>query len=833
MHPAQVHALQTFERRIVMSVINPTYEGELVLSLGTSRKDTNWKPVRMHWSDLLKRLRSPKRTPETAEEYASMPHDQKSEIKDVGGFVGGTVWGNRKGGNVSTRQLLTLDADYGSMELWDTWVTMFAEAACVYSTHSHTPESPRLRFLIPLSREVDREEYEAIARLVANWMGIESFDDTTYQPNRLMYWPSCPKDGEYIFDWQDGPWLDVETVLNTYEDWHDVKQWPVSSRQKSQLRKATDKQGDPLSKPGVVGAFNRAYTIPAAIERFLPDTYAPSGDGRYTYTAGHTVGGLVLYENESFAYSHHDTDPCSGQLCNAFDLVRIHLYGEQDNGSEGKPINERPSYFAMKQLIQSDSAVLAEMKTGHTAAGDFSAEHTDLDHVDGDFTDQGNAVRFADRYSNILRWHNAMGWLCWDGKVWRKNAKSQAQLLVMRFCDDLLAEAMMEAQLAADPIGEKQAKEKLRWAKQSRGRRHIDNVLSLAQSLMEEEDQAIFDADPWLLNTPEGVIDLRTGEMKPHDSAYMCTMMTAVAPDPQMKKPLFDKFLYQLTGGDDEYADYLQLVAGMTAVGKVYEEGLVISHGPGSNGKSTFFGAWQQALGSYATTISAELLMAHQPGREVIGMAEVRGKRLVISSETEEGAKLGVSVMKRLTSRDPISARALYQNPITFIPTHTLVLHTNFLPSLKSLDGGTRRRIAVAPFTMALKPDEVIKDFGDRLMREEGPAILRWIVEGAVRFYKADMTITAPATVVKATEDYLSNEDWFQAFIEDCCELGEDRNVMQTRLYEKYVKRARDNNEYVRSNKVFSAELEKRGYKRKRMNAGMRVEGVGLVDTGL
>lgn len=817
-----------------MSNINPKYEGELVLSLGASRKDTNWKPVRMHWSDLLKRLRSPKRTPETAEEYAAMPHDQKSEIKDVGGFVGGTVWGNRKGGNVSTRQLLTLDADYGSMELWDTWETMFAEAACVYSTHSHTPDSPRLRFLIPLSREVDREEYEAIARLVANWIGIESFDDTTYQPNRLMYWPSCPKDGEYIFDWQDGPWLDVETVLNTYEDWHDVKQWPVSSRQKSQLRKATDKQGDPLSKPGVVGAFNRAYTIPAAIERFLPDTYAPAGDGRYTYTAGHTVGGLVLYENESFAYSHHDTDPCSGQLCNAFDLVRIHLYGEQDIGSESKPINERPSYFAMKQLIQSDSAVLAEIKTDRTSAlEDFSSEYAQLDRVGRDFTDQGNAVAFSDRFRSVLRWHRAMGWLCWDGKVWRKDAESAAQLLVMRFCDDLLGEAKLESQLAYDKPSEEAAKAKMKWAISSRGRGHIENVLKLSRSLMEEPDQEIFDADPWLLNTPDGVIDLRTGEMKPHDSAYMCTMMTAVAPDPQMKKPLFDKFLHQLTGGDDEYADYLQLVAGMTAVGKVYEEGLVISHGPGSNGKSTFFGAWQQALGSYATTISAELLMAHQPGREVIGMAEVRGKRLVISSETEEGAKLGVSVMKRLTSRDPISARALYKNPMTFIPTHTLVLHTNFLPSLKSLDGGTRRRIAVAPFTMSLKPDEVIKDFGDRLMREEGPAILRWIVEGAIRFYKANMTITAPATVAKATEDYLSNEDWFQAFVEDCCEQGEGHNVMQARLYAAYVKRARDNNEFIRSNKVFSAELEKRGFKRKRMNAGMRVEGLGLVDTRL
>jgi len=806
---------------------------ELVISIGNSRKDTNWRPVRMHWSDLLKRLSCPKRTAETAEEFAAMPRDQRAEIKDVGGFVGGLVTGgNRKGANVGTRQLLTLDADYGTMELWDVWTTMYAEAACVYSTHSHTPDNPRLRFLLPLKREVDREEYEAIARLVASWMGIESFDDTTYQPHRLMYWPSCPKDGEYIFQSQDGPWLDPDEVLAQYSNWHNVAEWPVSSRQKTQLRKHADTQGDPLSKPGCVGAFCRTYSIPQAIERFLPDVYTEAGEGRYTYAAGHTAGGLVLYDGGVFAYSHHDTDPCSGMLCNAFDLVRMHLYSVQDEGTDA-PIKERPSFKAMQELIRNDSAVLAEMRSDRTsAAEDFGAEYTGLDVIDGDYTDQGNAVRFAERFRPVLRWHSAMGWMYWDGKVWKRNALTSAQMLVMRYADDLLSEATIQSQLASDKASQDAAKAKMRWAIQSRGRRHIDNALSLARSLMEEPDQAVFDADPWLLNTPDGVVDLRTGEMKPHDSKYMCTMITSVSPDPEMKKPLFDKFLYQLTGGDQEYADHLQMVAGMSAVGKVYEEGLVISHGPGSNGKSTFFGVWQQVLGDYAATISAEILMAHTPGREVIGMAEVRGKRLVITSETEEGAKLGVSVMKRLTSRDPISARALYQNPITFIPSHTLVMHTNFLPSLKSLDGGTRRRITVAPFTMSLQPDEVIKDFGDKLFREEGPAILRWIIEGAMRFFKANMTIRTPNVVVQATEDYLSDEDWFKAFLDDCCERGEGYTVMHSALYAKYSQRAKDGNEYARSSKVFSAEMEKRGYKKKRVTAGIRWEGVRLADVG-
>ena len=811
--------------------IDPVTNGELVLSLGTSRKDTNWRPVRMQWGDLLKRLRSPKRTPETMEEYAAMPHEQKGEVKDVGGFIGGTVWGNRKGANVGTRCLLTLDADYGTMELWDVWTMMYSEAAAVYSTHSHAPDSPRLRFLIPLSREVDREEYEAIARMVASWIGIESFDDTTYQANRLMYWPSCPKDGEYIFDWQDGPWLDADMVLATYDNWHDMSQWPVSSRQKGKLRKGADKQGDPLSKPGIVGAFNRVYNIHAAIERFLPDVYVPNGEGRYTYTGGHTTGGLVLYDGDTFAYSHHDTDPCSGQLCNAFDLVRIHLYGEQDEGSEDVPMQKRPSFAAMQQLVSSDGAVLAEMKTGRaTADEDFNEEYTGLDHIDRDFTEQGNAVKFAQRFYPVLRYNSALGWLYWDGTVWKRDALSSAHLLAMRFADDMLSEAKVEAQLASDPASEEAAKKHIGWAQKSRSRRCIENTVSLARSMMEEEDQAVFDADPWVLNTPDGIVDLRTGEMRPHSSECMCTMITKVAPDPEMEKPLFDKFLHQLTGGDQEYADYLQMVAGMSAVGKVYEEGLVISHGPGANGKSTFFGVWQQVLGSYATTISAEILMARRNGQEVIGMAEVRGKRLVISSETEEGAKLSVSVMKRLTSRDPISARALYHDPITFIPTHTLVMHTNFLPSLKSLDNGTRRRIAVAPFTMALKPDEVIKDFGDKLLREEGPAILRWMIEGAVKFYKAGLAIPKPDAVERATTAYIETEDWFSAFIEECCVIDENASVMSGHLYARYAAYSKATGEYVRTNKVFAAELERRGFERKRVTAGVRVRGLALAE---
>ena len=209
----------------------------LSISVGTSRHCTNWIPKHTTWQQLCDRMRTPKRTPETAAEYAGMTRDQRAEIKDVGGFVGGVVeGGSRKTGSVQGRQLIALDADYGTPTLWDDWSLMVGCAAMMHSTHSHTHDAPRLRLLIPLSRPVTALEYEPIARRLAEWTGIEAFDDTTYEPARLMYWPSCPKDGEYIFESCDGAWVDPDEILATYDDWHDIRQWPISSRQQRVIR---------------------------------------------------------------------------------------------------------------------------------------------------------------------------------------------------------------------------------------------------------------------------------------------------------------------------------------------------------------------------------------------------------------------------------------------------------------------------------------------------------------------------------------------------------------------------------------------------------------------
>lgn len=373
----------------------------LAYSHASSRFAKTWTNDTITWPDLLARLAQTHRTAETVDQYAAMKRSEQDQIKDVGGFVAGHLKeGRRKKGHVHARSMLTLDADFGTLDLWDEITLLHPWAAAVYSTHKHTPAKPRLRLVIPLARDVTEDEYPAVARKIADQLGIDAFDDTTYEPARLMYWPSTSIDGEYVFDHQDGPLLDPDAVLASYTDWTDVSTWPVSSRQTRAIRARADKQADPLTKNGIVGAFCRTYTIQDAIDTFLPTVYAPSTvEGRYDYIPGESSSGVVIYDDR-FSFSHHGTDPAGGRLLNAFDLVRIHLYGDLDeDADEQTPVNRLPSYKAMGDHAASDKQVKTLLATERleTARDDFQ----NLDSADWmtklDVTRQG---AYADTLHN-------------------------------------------------------------------------------------------------------------------------------------------------------------------------------------------------------------------------------------------------------------------------------------------------------------------------------------------------------------------------------------------------------------------------------------------------
>lgn len=355
------------------------HDRQVAISVGNNRMTKTWRQKKLTVSELYKRLSTPVIGAETYAEYIKLPKAEQDTLKDVGGFVGGSLRGSRrKAAEVTGRDLITLDFD--NIPGWQTEaVTARCEALqcsyCIYSTRKHIPGKPRLRIIIPLDRTATPDEYEPIARRMAQQIGIEMADKTTFDVGRLMYWPSKCADTEYYYKYKDAPLLPVDMVLGTYADWHDVTSWPQVPGAVSHQALAV-KQGDPLEKPGTVGAFCRTYTITEAMEVFLPGIYeaVDNSTDRYTYLGGSTTGGAIIYENK-FLYSHHATDPCSDRLVNAFDMVRLHKFGDLDeDAAANTPITKLPSFIKMCELAENDKKCRATLnkERQQAAAADFA-----------------------------------------------------------------------------------------------------------------------------------------------------------------------------------------------------------------------------------------------------------------------------------------------------------------------------------------------------------------------------------------------------------------------------------------------------------------------------
>ena len=339
---------------MIMQVGKLKYDGNLSIAIGLNVASKVWKNTKITWSGLVQKLAAPVVTAETYKRFMNATKEEQSKIKDVGGFVGGFLTnGKREKTNVLYRQLITLDIDFSHENFWWDFQMLFDWAAVIHSTHKSCPEKPRHRLIIPLDREVSQEEYQAIARKVAGYLNIDLFDQSTFDVNRLMFWPSVSSDMEYYFEFQDGPFLEADYILGLYDDWHDTGEWPTATDSTDVIMQAIKKQEDPEDKKGIIGVFCRTYTIQEAIETFLSDVYTPAGEGRYTYINGSTAAGLIVYDDK-FAYSHHGTDPAGGRLCNAFDLVRIHKFGHLDTGKE-KEDKDKKSFKAMEEFASKDS----------------------------------------------------------------------------------------------------------------------------------------------------------------------------------------------------------------------------------------------------------------------------------------------------------------------------------------------------------------------------------------------------------------------------------------------------------------------------------------------
>lgn len=357
----------------------------MIISIGRSRTDKHWKQKDMSWEDICKMLGSFLRTSETEREYRAMSKEEQGLRKDVGGFVGGRVVGGRRTSqSVTERSLVTLDADNAYPGQWEDVSVLWDMTMCCYSTHSSTRDQPRYRFVIPLSRVVTPEEYPAISRKLGERIGLDTLDPSTHEVARIMYLPSCPIDSRPEFYVNNGDLVDPDKVLGEYglgEAWRDTTLWPIAKGEQEVRVKEAKRQGEPTEKPGIIGLFCRAYGIEAAMDELIPGVYEPLGNNRYTYAAGSTAGGAIVYEDK-FLYSHHGTDPCGGQLVNAFDLVRIHRFGEKDEGQENQDVTRRPSYKAMCDFAAGLDKVKQQRATEQSSVLDDVLEPVSEDDTD-------------------------------------------------------------------------------------------------------------------------------------------------------------------------------------------------------------------------------------------------------------------------------------------------------------------------------------------------------------------------------------------------------------------------------------------------------------------
>lgn len=477
----------------------------------------------------------------------------------------------------------------------------------------------------------------------------------------------------------------------------------------------------------------------------------------------------------------------------------------------------------------------------YLSPAEYVAQQFAQDVEPSDYTDVGQAQLFFAHYGDRVRYSMATKWLVYNGKKWDES-ELKAHGLAQELTDKQLAEARKrikkaraaydKAVEAGDESKQKEAHDEEESAKGFRGyvlgRRktsRISATLKEAEPAAEVEVMKL-DADPFLLNTPSGTVDLKTGAIRPHDPNDFITKMTAVSPSRDGME-LWLAFLDRMTCGDKALQEYHQLIAGMQAVGKVYVENLIIATGIGGNGKSTFYNAQAKVLGDYASSISSDVLIANSRKNKSPEYAELRGKRFVIAAELEEGMRLDTGVVKRLCSVDPIRAEKKFKDPFDFIPSHTTILYTNHLPKVGTNDKGTWDRLVVVPFNASFRGQRgEIFNYGDYLVEHAGGAILEWIIAGARKFIAANFHIEQPECVKEAIMEYRVQNDWFHNFINDRCEIGDNYTIGSQAIYLNYRSYCEEIGDFKRSSAEFKNEMIKNGYKWHKTKTGAVYYGI-------
>lgn len=690
--------------------------------------------------------------------------------------------------NFESSDCIPLDCDNDHSENPEDWLTPFDIAlsipgvvfAASYSRHHNLPKGdksarPRFHVFFPIPKVTDGEEYAAMKRKIAD--AFPYYDTNALDSARFLY----GNDSDAV-EFYEGD----KTILDYLEE---------------------DDFAD----------------FDASIEQ-VPE-------GQRNSTMSHIAGKIIKrYGNTEEAYQIFLK---KAELCNP-PLPESELKVIWRSASKfGNKVSNQEGYIPPEQY-NSDCRLKPE-----------------------DFSDVGQATVLATEYKDILRYSPSTDYMVYNGSFWEES-KPKSQGVSQDLTERQLAEAETEMKKAMDElvknggmeilvsVGPKKAVQMFnkqqahayemyedavaykKYAIKRRDTKNIAATLKEARPMLEVEQRNL-DADEFMLNTPTLTYDLRQGTKFPieHRPEHFITKQTTVDPSSDgadIWAAALDTFFLK----DTDLIDYVQRMVGLSAIGKVYVEALIIAYGEGRNGKSTFWNVIARVLGTYSGNISADMLTVGCRRNVKPELAEAKGKRMLIAAELEEGMRLNTANVKQLCSTDEIYAEKKYKDPFSYTPTHTLVLYTNHLPKVGAIDKGTWRRLIVIPFDAKIEGSADIKNYADYLFEKAGGAILTWVIEGARKVIADNYKIDPPQKVRDAIEHYKESNDWLSYFLSERCELDPAYVAKSSEVYNEYRIFCTQVGEFTRSTTDFYTALETVGFERYRDRKGRYIKGLRL-----
>lgn len=628
---------------------------------------------------------------------------------------------------------------------------------------------------------------------------MDNFDDTTYQPERLMFWPSHSIDGEYFSDSLDLPWLNPDDLLAEYEDWRDSSFWPESSRGHSVRATQTKKAGDPLTKKGVIGAFCRTYDILTAIETFLPDIYGPtSHSDRWTFLGGSTSGGLVIYEDK-FAYSHHGTDTVGDRLVNVFDLVRIHKFGDLDDEMKpGTPPQKMKSYRAMNEFLQEEEQVVEEMRKerlGETL-NDFDAFEVNEEKPEetGWLTFDQNGMPNINTYllakevlSEIPIFYDGVEFLRYDPKsgIWRTGA------------DEFLRSYITNKKLI----------------KESKIRYLTETIASIKNLAFTEEPFFEMDLKKLVLN--EGVYNIETNTFT-HDFDKKLYARTShpIDYDEEADCPIFEGFVKQIAG--EANVDFIYEWFGYNFYREYSLQKMLFIQRKAGTGKSTLVNILKELIGhdNYSAVTLKNLM------NERFAPAGLYRKTANFDTDAKPEYLADGSLLKQLTGEDTIYADRKNKDPIYFYNYAKLTFAMNELPAMRDFSGGLKRRLLILKIDEALTR-EVKRQLPLVAMKREGAGIFNKAMDGLRWALKNGFSESNEMN--EHVRKWVKGNDILSLFVEDACEIGEEKKTPTKEAYDDYVIYCKSSGYKPMTRNNFVSRMKEVGFENKPIRIGGKV----------